>query len=356
MSAPLPSRPVDIVLDGRGASFVDLGLDDEGERLDFTTSDGVVIHAWRSFDPARFPGGRPGPDSAAVIVCHGFVQNRRSFRSRRRSLLAHLRALGVVVYSVELRGRDGRHRADGLADYVERDAPAVIRAVAGSHRSVGWLGHSMGGLVGMLLAPEVGELLDVVVTIGAPLLPGRPELHTRRTTGAAIEASRLAHRRGKRFEGRRWSRVLDRMRGVLDQPLVPAPIRVWAPGSLDEDSLSYALRESFADDSWAVFADLLELVVTDAARAGELDAGRRLAAHARPLLVVAGNADDLAPPLAARPVFERAGSVHKEYLEVGSDHGVRAGHIDLLIGHAAPHFVWAPAASFLRRHLALERR
>lgn len=349
MSAPLPSLPsVDPGAVGAGGRG-------DGERLDLTTADGVIIHAWRSFDPALCEDGHPGRSTPALIVCHGFVQNRRAFQTERRSLLAHLRSLGVVVYSLELRGRDGRHPANGLWDYVELDAPTLIRHVSDRHASVAWLGHSMGGLVATLLAPDVGERLDAVVTIGAPLLPGPPRLHTPRTTRAAIDAARLVHRAGRRFEGRRWSGALHAARHVLDQPLLPSPLRIWAPRSIDEESLAFALRESFADDSWAVFADLLELVVTDAARAGALEAGRRLAGHTRPLLVVAGTDDDLAPPVAARPVFERAASVDKEYLEVGGDHGVRAGHIDLLIGDAAPHFVWAPVTGFLRSRLGLPR-
>ena len=62
---------------------------------------------------------------------------------------------------------------------------------------------------------------------------------------------------------------------------MPAPIRIWAPGSLDEDSLAFTLKRSFADDSWAVIADLLELVVTKGERAGSLYTGARLAHFAK---------------------------------------------------------------------------
>ncbi len=115
------------------------------------------------------------------------------------------------------------------------------------------------------------------------------------------------------------------------------------------ESLAFTLRESFADDSWAAFADLLELVATDAGRAGAVDAGARLARFDRPILVVAGDADDLAPPSGARPLFERVGSAARTYLEAP------AGHIDLLIGDNAPGRVWSPITRFLRRHLPLQR-
>lgn len=316
------------------------------EKLGVTADDGVIIDVWRSFDPRR-----AGPGSPAVVVCHGFIQNRFAFESRKRSMLDHLRGLGLVVFTIELRGRGDVNRADGLFDYVARDAAAVVDRVARDHEKLAWVGHSMGGIIGTLLDAERAARIHALVTIGAPLFAGRPELHSRATTSAAIRAARLAHRAGHRFEGKRWSGFLYATRKVLDTPWVPAPSRIWAPGSLDEESLAFTLSESFANDSWAVFADMLELVVTDGARAGRLDAGARLAAHERPVLVVAGDADDLAPRGGARPLFLRLGSAHKEYLEVGAHHGVRAGHIDLLIGDAAPHLVWAPIASFLRRHL-----
>lgn len=317
------------------------------EPLGVRALDGTHLSLWRSYDPAR-----AGPGSPAVVLCHGFVQNRLAFQSRARSLTAHLRALGLVVYAVELRGRDGGHAARGLVDYVELDAPAAVARAREDHREVAWVGHSMGGIIGTLLPPDVAALLHAVVAVGAPLLPGRPGLHARPTTSAAVRAARLAHAPRRPFRGRRWGQTLWRLRHVLDDPGVPNPLRVWAPRSLDDDSLTFALQHSFAEDSWAVFADMLELLLSDAQRAGDIDVSSRLASHMRPLLVLAGNADDLAPPHGVQPLFARSGAGSKEYIEVGDGGDVRVGHIDLLIGQAAPRLVWAPLGGFLLRHLA----
>lgn len=315
-----------------------------------TAADGVAIDVHLSRGPAT------PADAPVVIVCHGFIQNRWAFEVPERSMLDHLRSLGVCVAVVELRGRHaGSRTAAGLHEYTDVDAPAVIAALAARHRSVTWLGHSMGGLIATLLPPAAREQLDAVITIGAPLFAGRPGLHPfrGRSTSMVMRAARAAHGQGLAFPGRRWSGGLLAVRALLDVPWLPAPVRLWAPGSLATEELAFTLRQSFANDSCAVFADLLELVVTDGARAGRLDAGARLASFTRPILVIAGDVDDLAPPVGARPLFERVGSADKEYLEVGAASGARVGHIDLLIGTAAPALVWAPIAAFLRRQLSL---
>lgn len=286
----------------------------------------------------------------AIVLCHGFVQNRRGFESPRRSLPARLRDEGAVVWHVELRGRDGTGGAAGLHDYVDLDAPAALAAVAEHHREVAWIGHSMGGLVGALT--PASSSLAALVTLGSPLFPGPTRLHG--LARALIGPARAVHRRARPFAGVRWGALLARVRRALDQQRLPAPIRLWAPGELDDEALVEMLRGSFADDSWAVFADLLELVATDAQRAGRVPVAERLANLRTPLLVVAGGSDDLAPPSGTRPLFERAGSRDKRWLEVSHRHGSASlGHIDLVVGDAAPALVWTPMLEFLRRHVRL---
>ena len=302
----------------------------------------VVERSWRAdVDPSRAP---------AVVLCHGFVQNRRAFECPRRSVSAWLRDAGAVVWLPELRGRDGVRIAAGLHEYVDIDAPAVLAAAHQRHPQVAWLGHSMGGLVGAL-SPEASSLA-AVVAIGSPLFPGPPRLHG--LARAMIGPARAAHRRGRPFAGTRWGSLLWHLRHGLDVNGVPAPLRLWVPGQLDQDSLATMLGATFAEDSYAVLADLLELVATDAQRAGRVPVAERLGRLRSPLLVVAGGSDDLAPPSGTRPLFERAGSRDKQYLEISASRAPASlGHIDLVVGCSAPALVWRPALAFLRRHLAL---
>lgn len=307
--------------------------------------DGTSLHVERSWNDDV-----DAASADAVVLCHGFVQNRRSFESPRRSLLATLRAAGAVVWVIELRGRDGRRPSHGLHEYADLDAPAVIAAARARHARVAWIGHSMGGLVGAL-TPEAASLA-ALVTLGSPLFPGPPRLHA--LGRGLIGPARAAHRRGIPFAGTRWGALLWHMRRALDVERLPAPVRLWAPGELDEEALAAMLRGSFADDSHAVFADLLELLATDAQRAGQIPVAERLARLRTPLLAVAGGSDDLAPPAGTRPLFERAGSRDKHWLEIGRGTSKASlGHIDLVVGDRAPALVWQPTLAFLRRHLRL---
>lgn len=308
-------------------------------------ADGRALFLERSHHPGVDPSRAP-----AIVLCHGFVQNRRGFESPRRSLPAWLRDAGAVVWQLELRGRDGVGVAAGLHEYVDLDAPAALAAVAEQHREVAWIGHSMGGLVGALSPASTS--LSALVALGSPLFPGPRRLHG--LARALIGPARAVHRGARPFAGVRWGALLARLRRGLDVERVPAPVRLWAPGQLDDEALVAMLVDSFADDSWAVFADLLELVATDAQRAGCVPVAERLAHLRAPLLVVAGGSDDLAPPTGTRPLFERAGSRDKHWLEVSLRHGPTSlGHIDLVVGDRAPALVWHPMLEFLRRHLAL---
>ena len=172
-----------------------------------------------------------------------------------------------------------------------------------------------------------------------------------------IGPARAAHRRGIPFAGTRWGALLWRLRRGLDVERLPAPMRLWAPGELDEQSLATMLGDTFAEDSHAVLADLLEMIATDAQRAGRVPVAERLARLRAPLLVVAGGSDDLAPASGTRPLFERAASRDKHYLEISRGIAPASlGHIDLVVGESAPALVWRPMLAFLQRHLQLPRR
>jgi pimeloyl-ACP methyl ester carboxylesterase len=305
--------------------------------------DGQPVQVWRHFDVRRTDTLDRAP---AIVLCHGFVQNRFAWRSPQRSLDDALLDLGAVLWSVEMRGRGGGPTAEGVHAYVD-DLAAVVRHVAARHDRVALVGHSLGGLVGAALPADAHAALAAIATIGAPLLPGDPRLHQRGLERPLIAAARALHRRRVPFAGRRFGQALHLLASALDVPYVPWPTRLWSPGSLDGASLAFALKNAFADDSHAVFADLLELLITDGRRAGGVDVGARLPALRKPLLVIAGADDDLAPPAGARPLYERAGAAEKAYVEVP------CGHIDLLIGRRAPSVVWAPLSTFLRRHLGL---
>lgn len=280
--------------------------------------------------------------TTTLLVCHGFIQNRRAFEAPGASGVAALEAAGFIVRLVEMRGRDGGPPAAGFSVYVGDAACAVEEAAADGGR-VAWIGHSMGGLIGACLPDRARNRLSALVTLGAPVIPGPPRLHRPALERALVLWSRAMHARGRAFPGVRYGRAFSRARSVVESR-APLPIRLWKRGTMDQEQLDAMLHDSFASDSFAVFADLLGLISSGGRRAGDVDVHERIASLALPLLVVAGAADDLAPLGGARLLHDRATRAPRTL------HTVDAGHIDLLAGRDAARTVWEPVASFLRRH------
>ncbi len=116
----------------------------------------------------------------ALVLTHGFGQNRYAWHIPGRSFVNHLAGAGFDVFNLDLRGH-GRSRALGsraagaLDGYIHHDVPVAIDAarVLSGHERAFLLGHSLGGLVGYAAAGDLGERLAGLVTLGAPYLFGR---------------------------------------------------------------------------------------------------------------------------------------------------------------------------------------
>jgi pimeloyl-ACP methyl ester carboxylesterase len=285
----------------------------------------------------------------AVLLCHGFLQNRFAFECPSRSFPAFLRDRGFAVHLVELRGRGGDAAPESaLAEYIEHDAPVFIRHVGERHEHVTWVGHSMGGLIGPLVDGDARARLSALVSIASPLVPRGGLRPLPRLSRLAIKASRVALSKGLRFPGRVYADALFRLRAAFNSQRFALPFNIWMPGALDDKDLGYALKESFGDDTFGVLADFVELALTQGHRAGPLDVDARLASLRTPLLVIGADADGLAPIAGALPLYERAGSPVKEWLELSKrTTGAAFGHLDVLIGPRAPALVWPRIARFL---------
>ena len=96
-------------------------------------------------------------DRRAVLLCtHAMMANGNYFE---RGFAQHLASRGIAVYVLDWRGhgasRPPHPQRDRWAfeDYVERDLPAAVDAVAADAgvdpEDLVYLGHSLGGLVGL---------------------------------------------------------------------------------------------------------------------------------------------------------------------------------------------------------------
>jgi pimeloyl-ACP methyl ester carboxylesterase len=289
---------------------------------------------------------------AAVLLVHGFGQNRYTWHTSKRSFSAYLANLGYDVFNIDLRGRGrskrfGALHDTGLDDYIREDVPAAIRAAmrVSGHEQVYLLGHSMGGLISYCVAGSVmREQVAAVISIGSPyrfgagnfyLRLGTPFFYAARFTGVFDSDPPVP----LRFIGAQMRKFIR----IWDNPLIPLPLRPWKPGSMEHDILQENLAASFEHTRFGVALGIVGMGAEAALKShdGLIDYGLAFELADKPLLVIAGTDDGLAPPESVRPVYDRSRSSDKTYREFPM------GHIDLVMGREAPFTVWPLVRTWL---------
>lgn len=353
---PLPVLALLVLLAAVGLHFAFWSVvfrvqSDADELLHTTCADGWRI-AVAHFKPAE-PNARP-----PVILCHGLGANRWNMcLPGTHSVAGYLRSRGHEVFALDLRGCGDSHRAPKgkgrndwcFDDHVLLDAPAVLELAlrtSGKPRAF-WVGHSMGGMVGLALAQsEHAEKLAGVVALGSPT---HWSYHRRTLARLVAYSVHLA------FLGRIHNRFLVR----LVAPYLgyfPFPLNDVALNPLNVDGRTYrrvaynvladisrkTVREFaswFARDAWDLAAPPTDL------RAG-------LARIRAPVLLLGGTLDLLAPPQAQERALADLGSPDKSLLLFGKARGDAQdyGHGDLIFGARAPDEIFPELDRWLCAH------
>lgn len=288
----------------------------------------------------------------AVVLVHGFGQNRYSWHISRRSFVNYLASHGWDVFNVDLRGhgrsrRFGARRPRYLDEYIQQDMPAFleeVRELSGHDRPF-LVGHSMGGLISYAsAATSVAGQVGGIVSIASPYHFGAGSLSLRALRQLGNAVRRLDADANPPVHLRALGKHFLRGRVLWDNRRVPLPIRVWLPGSLEEDLLEEYLERAFDRTSLAVALAIVRAGSEAAmlSEDGAVDYSAAFEALQLPLLVVAGSHDGLAPPDSVRPAFERSRSHDKTYRELP------LGHIDLVVGREAPMTVWPIVQTWLQ--------
>lgn len=293
------------------------------------------------------------PDTkAAVLLVHGFGQNRYTWHTSKRSFGNFLASAGYDVFNLDLRGRGrsrryGAREDTGIDDYVRDDLPAAVRSALrhSGHRQVCLIGHSMGGLISYCVAGStMREQVAAVVTIGSPyrfgegswfLRFGAPIFYGARLTGMFDADPPIP----LRLIGRH----MRKRRKLWDSRAIPLPMRPWYPGSIEPDILEENLAAAFEHTRMGVALGIVSMGAEAAMKShdGLIDYGLAFELTDKPLLVIAGTHDAIAPPASVRPVYDRSRSSDKTYREFPM------GHIDMVIGRDAPFTVWPTIRTWL---------
>ncbi|MFW5875534.1 MAG: alpha/beta hydrolase [Myxococcota bacterium] len=326
---------------------------DGGKRATFV-KDVVMTRGQHPLGMVRKRLAGSEPTRGAVLLIHGFGQNRYAWHTSVRSFSCYLAAEGWDVFNVDLRGHgrsamfaDGRSRV--LHEYVHEDVPSLAEEAMrlSGQRKLFLVGHSMGGLIAYSVgASRLRNHVRGVVSIGSPYRFG---LGSR--TLAAVSELLTAVRYTGIFDANPLLPLgfigthLRRRRGLWDSRAVPLPVRVWAPGSMEVDVLDEYLRRAFDVTSLQVAFDIIRFgqKAVLGGEEGRLDYKTAFEWLDRPLLVVAGTHDTLAPPASVKPAFDASRSSDKAYREFP------LGHIDMLVGRGAPCTVWPLVGDWLAR-------
>jgi alpha-beta hydrolase superfamily lysophospholipase len=291
---------------------------------------------------------------APVLLVHGFGQNRYAWHLPSRSFSNYLANAGFDVFNVDLRGHGrsrklGKVRSHGAHSYVEEDLPqavAEVRALSGN-RPVFLIGHSLGGLVSYAAAPSLVGHVAGIVSLGSPY-------HF--TRGSMFLGAVRALNGGLRTLGVPLGNVpltlkpvgmaLRGMNHVLgSRGVYPLPLRAWHEGALEKHVLEEHMDLAFDSASLEDLRNLFDWAWERRFGGARGYAERFERARDLPLFVIAGTNDDLAPPDAVRPAYERSRSLDKTYREYV------AGHIDLVVGRDAPRTLWPDVRDWLLAHL-----
>ena len=287
----------------------------------------------------------PAQTRGAVLLIHGFGQNRYTWHIEGRSFSAYLAQQGFDVFTVDLRGhgRSGEYsdaRPHAVEQYVREDMPSFVREAVrlSGHERVFLVGHSMGGLISYASASTVlRDHVLGIVTIGSPYRFGDG-------SGFLSAFSALAH--GLRFTGvfdsnpRLPLRIVGHqfraLRGFWDQAGLPLPVRGWHPGTIEPHLLDRYLSRAFDWTSLGVLFDVLKggNRVSLRSRDGRVDYALAFESLNRPVLAVAGEFDLLAPPDSVEAAIKRSRSRDKRFRMFP------LGHIDLIVGREATCTVW----------------
>jgi pimeloyl-ACP methyl ester carboxylesterase len=297
-----------------------------------------------------------------VVLCHGLAANHLNFDFQPPHSVAHFLAeAGFDCFSVDWRGsgasrkRPAGWRRGSLCadDLIAFDAPALVKLAlerTGARKAF-WVGHSLGGLIGLAAAEStLREQLKGLVAIGSSAI------------FPANRAIRRALRWGAAFA---WPFELrQRLFSAGVAPFLGYAVLPFSDLIINPRHISPRLQRQLyalliSSVSRKMLLQLQDWAFNDAFRSFDwkIDYRERLARLTVPLLAIAGSADRLSPVEGIQAGYALTGSPDKTLRVVGRAHGhvQDYGHGDLIFGENAPSEVYPIVGDWLKtRATAIE--
>ncbi|TNE84351.1 MAG: alpha/beta fold hydrolase [Deltaproteobacteria bacterium] len=310
------------------------------ERHSVRTADGWTLTLHRGVRRGQ-PPGKP------VLFVPGFGMNAYIFRYHPSgtSMMEAMAAHGLDPWSVDLRGQRSsrapsrRTGQPGLDDHVFGDLPAAFEYIA-QHTGIEKI-HAIGcSLGGALLygygALEGSDRLDRLVTMGTPLRWRRPSWLVRGFSVVGPLSARLPVR---------GTRHLARAGLPIAARIAPGPLSIYLNPKLTQTSDAKSLTRTVENPIPRTNRQLAKWIASGDLRIGGANLTEALDRFERPLLVVAGNGDQICDAASALAALDAVRGPARS-LVVGTPQE-RVSHADLFIADLAPERIFAPVASFL---------
>ncbi len=324
-----------------------------------TTDDGWQVAAFR-VPPAAGTEDR-AHHGTPVVLAHGTGVNRHEFLLPGRDLAAYLAAEGFDVWLAEYRGDRTSRAPDGATwragdwdvdDIAGHDLPALLRHVerVTGHRQVYYLGHSLGGIVGYLVAqgPDADRIAGLVA-VGAPGSLEHPN---------DVALLTLRHRGLVPARGVLPTRGLTRLAlpAVVGTPDTRLTRVILNPDNADVGQLAPSVADTMEDTSRGLAVQYLAWIEGGplTSRDGTTDYTAGLARVTCPTLFVAGRVDHVVPAWTVRRAHDAVGSADRTLITLGVGWGTAEeyGHGDLIAGDRAAVEVFPRIAAWLAARAA----
>lgn len=289
-----------------------------------------------------------------VLLCHGLSVNHTFMDFEPpNSLAQYLAQAGFDCFALDLRGTGGskrpppgKRRFDFAADdHLRLDGPAAIARVlelTGAPRLF-LVGHSLGGMVSLCAAARVpAEQVAGLVIMASPVF-----FRLRPGTRAAVGLGRFI---GWPF-GLRYELVSQLLAPLAGWFVVPRADTFINLRRVSPRRQRLAMVNAVSSVGYRLLAQLVQWALTDTFRSadGLEDYRSALTTVNRPVLVLGGSADHLAPPAALQALRDAIASSDKSLLVVGEEPAEARGygHGDLTLGDQAPDEVFPHVRDWL---------
>jgi pimeloyl-ACP methyl ester carboxylesterase len=316
---------------------------DAAQEFRVITADGWALSVWhRAPEVLKF--------KEPVFFAHGLANNHLFFDfGIQNNVMRHFASLGFNCYAIDFRGA-GNSTASGpgpfdfsVDTHINTDAPAALDFVLNHSKAkqVIWVGHSLGGLIGLCCAALTErEKIKALVTIGSPAFLVLDARTVKLLQWAKflspwnqIEAHAIALTAP--FAG------MFKLKGLLRHSVnvenLRAQSRRWAAAHVFAPMWSGVLSQMTDWAEHGVFRNTNKTV----------NYREAITTISVPMQVIGGSVDLLCPPLVTEQLKECLSYSTLNLFGTMYGHSIDYGHGDLILGDAAPVEVFPVMAEFV---------